>query len=95
MFISSLLYIILGIKVNIIFIIIKLTYYISNPSNIHFITLKRVYKYLKGIKDYKITYYKDNNHFINEYYNVDYTRDIIIAKLTNGYLILLICDIIN
>ena len=92
MLISSLLYIILNIKVNITFTIIKLTRYLNN---IHFITLKRVYKYLKGIKDYGMTYYKDNNHFINEYYNVDYTRDIIIAKLTNGYLILLICDIIN
>ena len=95
MFISSLLYIILGTRIDIAFAIIKLIHYMSNPNNIHFITLKRVYKYLKGIKDYGMTYYKDNNHFISEYYDADYTRDIIIAKSINGYLILLISDIIN
>ena len=90
MLISSLLYIIPGIKVDITFTIIKLTRYTSNPSNIHFTALKRVYKYLKGIKDYGITYYKDNNHFISGHYDADYTGDIITAKSINGYLILLV-----
>jgi len=79
----------LGIKVDITFVVIKLAHYVSNLSNIHFIALKRVYKYLKGIKDYGITYYKDNNHFISGYCDTDYARDIIIAKSTSGYLILL------
>ncbi|PMD12219.1 hypothetical protein NA56DRAFT_545233, partial [Hyaloscypha hepaticicola] len=61
----SLLYILFNIKVNIVFAISKLTRYILNLNNIHFITLKRVYKYLKDIKDYGIIYYKNNNHFIS------------------------------
>ena len=95
MLISSLLYIIPGIKVDITFTIIKLTRYTSNPSNIHFITIKLVYKYLKDIKDYRITYYKDNNHFISGYYDADYARDIITTKSTSEYLILLVGGIIN
>ena len=89
MLIGSLLYIMLGTRVDIAFAVIKLARYASNPSNIHFTALKRVYKYLKGTKDCGITYYKDNNHFISGYCDADYAGDIITAKSTSGYLILL------
>jgi hypothetical protein len=61
MLIGSLLYIMLSIKVDIAFTVIKLTYYTSNLSNIYFIAVKRVFKYLKETKDYGITYYKNAN----------------------------------
>jgi hypothetical protein len=61
MLIKSLLYIILSIRVDITFIIIKLTYYTFNLNNIYFIAIKRIFKYLKGIKNYKITYYKNTS----------------------------------
>jgi hypothetical protein len=87
MLIGSLLYIMLSTRVDIAFAVIKLARYASNPSNIHFTTIKRIYKYLKGTKDYSITYYKNNSHFISGYYNADYAGDIISAKLTSRYLI--------
>jgi hypothetical protein len=61
MLIGSLLYIILSIRVDIIFTVIKLTRYTFNLSNIYFIAVKRVFKYLKGTKDYEITYYKNTS----------------------------------
>ena len=67
----------------------------SNLNNTYFIVVKRVYKYLKGIKDYGITYYKNKNHFINKYYDINYIGDIKITKLTSSYLILYAGDIIN
>jgi hypothetical protein len=67
----------------------------SNLNNIYFIIVKRVYKYLKNIKDYNIIYYKNKNYFINRYYNVDYTSDIKIIKSINDYLILYAGSIIN
>jgi len=67
----------------------------SNLNNTYFIVVKRVYKYLKGIKDYGITYYKNKNHFINRYYNVDYISNIKTIKSINNYLILYARDIIN
>jgi hypothetical protein len=95
MLISSLLYIIFNIKVNIIYIIIKLTCYTFNFNNIYFITVKRIYKYLKSIKDYNIIYYKNKNYFINKYYNTDYISNIKTIKLINNYLILYIKSIIS
>ena len=61
MLIESLLYIILSTRVDIVFTIIKLAYYIFNLSNIYFIAIKRVFKYLKGTKDYRITYYRNTS----------------------------------
>ena len=75
--------------------IIKLARYIFNLNNIYFTIVKRVYKYLKNIKDYSIIYYKNKNYFINKYYNTDYINDIKIIKSISNYLILYIGNIIN
>ena len=95
MLIGSLLYIMLGTRVDIAFAVIKLARYASNPNKTHFTALKRVFKYLKGTKDYGITYYKNNNHFISGYCDADYAGDIASAKSTTGYLILLAGGIIS
>jgi hypothetical protein len=68
---------------------------VSNPNNTYFIVIKRIYKYLKNIKDYGIIYYKNKNYFISEYYNTNYASNIKTIKLTNNYLILYVGDIIN
>jgi hypothetical protein len=88
--ISSLLYIMLGTRVDIAFAVIKLARFTSNPNKIHFTVVKRVYKYLKGTINCGINYYKDsNNHYISSYYDTDYVGDIISTKSTTGYIILL------
>ena len=66
-----------------------------NPNNTHFIIIKRIYKYLKNIKDYDIIYYKNKNYFISGYYNADYVNDIKTIKSTSDYLILYARDIIS
>jgi hypothetical protein len=93
--IGSLLYIILNTRVNIIYIVIKLACYMSNPNNIYFTAVKKIYKYLKNTKDYDIIYYKNKNYFISGYYNVDYAGNIKITKLTSDYLILYAGGIIS
>jgi hypothetical protein len=85
----------LGTRVDIVFAIIKLARFVSNPSNIHFTIIKRVYKYLKDTKDYGITYYKDNSRYILGYCNIDYAGNILFTKLTSGYIILLASSIIS
>ena len=94
MLIGSLLYIMLSIRVDIAFAIIKLARYTSNLSNIYFIAVKRVFKYLKGTKDYGITYYKNTSRFISGYCDTDYTSDLS-AKSTTGYIILLAGGILS
>ena len=84
-----------GTKVDIAFAVIKLARYTSNLSNIYFIAVKRVFKYLKGTKDYGITYYKNVSRFISGYCDADYTSDLLSAKSTTGYIILLARGIIS
>jgi hypothetical protein len=95
MLIGSLLYIMLGTRVDIAYAVIKLARYASNPNNTHFTAVKRVYKYLKGTKDYGITYYKNKNHFISGYCDADYAGDIKTTKSTSDYLILYAGGIIS
>jgi hypothetical protein len=95
MLISSLLYIMLNIRVNIAYKVIKLACYASNLNNTYFIAIKKVYKYLKGIKDYSITYYKNKNYFISRYCDANYASDIKTAKSTSSYLILYARSIIS
>ena len=95
MLIGSLLYIILSTQVDIVFAIIKLAHYIFNPSNIYFIAVKRVFKYLKGTKDYRITYYKNTSQFISNYCNIDYTSNLLSIKSTIGFILLLAKGIIS
>jgi hypothetical protein len=95
MLIGSLLYIMLGTRVDIAYAVIKLARFASNPNNIHFTAVKRVYKYLKGTKDYGITYYKDSNQYISGYCDADYAGDLLSAKSTSGYIILLAGGIIS
>jgi len=85
----------LDTRINIVYIVIKLTCYMSNPNNTYFTAVKKIYKYLKNTKDYGITYYKNKNHFISEYYNVDYAGNIKTTKSTSNYLILYAGGIIN
>ena len=84
-----------NIRVDIVYIVIKLARYAFNPNNIYFIAVKKVYKYLKSIKDYSIIYYKNKNYFINRYCDADYTSDIKTAKSTSSYLILYTESIIS
>ena len=58
----------LGTRLDIAFAVIKLARFASNLNEIYFTTIKRVFKYLKVIKDYRITYYKHlKNKFILRY----------------------------
>jgi hypothetical protein len=52
----------LSTKVDIAFIVIKLTKFAFNLNNIYFTTIKRIYKYFKSTKNYRITYYKNNKN---------------------------------
>ena len=85
----------LGTRIDIVYTVIKLARYASNPNNTYFIVVKQVYKYLKGTKDYGIIYYKNKNYFISGYCNADYAGDIKTTKLTSDYLILYAGDIIS
>ena len=88
--IGSLLYLMLGTRLDIAFAVIKLARYASNPSEIHIIALKRILRYLKGSIYYNITYYNNINNneykYISGYTDADYAGDLNTAKSTTGFI---------
>jgi hypothetical protein len=77
------------IRPNIVYPVIKLARFASNLFKIHFKAIYRVFVYLKGIINFGIIYYKNNNKFITRYCDFDYAGDNIIAKLISGFIFLL------
>ena len=68
--IGFLLYITLRTKPDIVFSVIKLVRFTTNPSNYYITLAKRVLRYLKAIKDYRIIYTNNFINYINSYYNI-------------------------
>ena len=87
--IGSLLYITLGTRIDILYAVIKLSRYASNPSEQHFTSIKRVFRYLKATINYGITYYRDSNKYISGYCDADYAGDLVSGKSTSRYIFLL------
>ena len=86
--IGSLLYLMLATRVDIAYIVIKLSRYAINPSEIHIIAIKRILRYLKATINYGITYIINNtlSNYLIGYSDADYTGDINTAKSTSGYI---------
>ena len=78
----------MAIKVDIIYIVIKLSRYAINLSKIYIIAIKRILKYLKATINYKITYIINNilNNYLIGYLNANYIKDINTAKSTSSYI---------
>ena len=87
-FIGSLLFLILGTRPDIAYIIIKLSRFTANPSHTHTTIAKRVLRYLKGTKDQGATYTKSGSSYISGYYDTDYAGDTT-AKSALGWIFFL------
>lgn len=84
--IGSLLYLVLGTRIDITYIVIKLSRFSSNPSKEHFTAIKRVLRYLSGTKEYSLTYKRSGSSYISSYCDSDYAGDTSTAKSTLGYI---------
>jgi len=82
------LFLILVIKLDLVYFIIKLVRYISNFSFIYINIIKKIFKYLKDFinLDIYIKWNINNSYYINGYCNTDYTGDLAIYKSTSGYI---------
>jgi len=91
--ISCLLYITLGTRPDIAYLVIKLARFASNPAPEHVTAAKRVLQYLKATIDYKINYTATSNttsnNYISGYCDSDYAGDLIKAKSTIGFIFFL------
>ena len=73
------------------FSVLTLSRFSSNPTTEHLSTVKRVYKYLKDTKDYKLVYLGGSqDHLKLEMYtDADWVGDKEIRRLTSSYVALL------
>ena len=78
----------LGTRPDIAYIIIKLSRFTANPSHTHTTIAKRVLRYLKGTKDQGVTYTKSGSSYISGYCDADYAGDTM-AKSTLGWIFFL------
>jgi len=62
--IGSLLFLVLTIRADIYFVVIKLARFASNFNNIYFLTIKQIFRYLKNIAYLGIVYSKGNLNYI-------------------------------
>ena len=75
-------------KPNLAFNIIKLTRFTTNFNNKYIKIIILIFNYLKKTKNKDLNYYKsnkNNNSFINNYCNTNYTKNITNYKLINNY----------
>jgi hypothetical protein len=85
--IGSLLFLALAVRADICFAVIKLARFASNPSETHFLAIKRIFRYLKGTAYLGIVYSKGDPSYIQGYADADYAGDQLEAKSTTGYLL--------
>ncbi|KAF2324251.1 hypothetical protein GH714_011145 [Hevea brasiliensis] len=63
--------------------------FMNSPSNSHFMTAKRVLKYLKGTSNYGVLYLKNENAKLEGYVDSDWAGNAEEMKSTSGYLFFL------
>ena len=87
--IGSLMYAQVCTRPDITYIVGMLGRYLSNPGKDHWITAKRVMRYLQRTKDYMLTYRKSNQLEIIGYFDSDFVGCRDRMKSTSGYIYLL------
>jgi hypothetical protein len=86
--IGSLLYIILGTRPDLAYLVIKLSRYALNLSKEHITASKRILRYLNYTKSYGLNYNNSTSisKYISGYCDADYAGDNSSAKSTSGYI---------
>jgi transposase InsO family protein len=82
--VGSLMYAMLGTRPDICYAVGALSRFSSNPGATHWKAVKRVFKYLKGTKDFAIEYKADEDD-LKGYSDADWAGDIDDRRSTTGY----------
>ena len=90
--IGSLMYLAISTRPDIAFSVNKLAQFTSNPKTMHWTAVKRIFRYLKGTRDFALTYGGDdpeiNNEDLNIYCDADWASSHD-RKSTSGFVIIL------
>ncbi len=84
--IGSLLYAALGTRPDILFAVISLGRYASNPNEKHISAVKRVFRYLRNSADFGIKFSADSNsEYLTGYADSSYASEKSTCKSISGY----------
>jgi len=87
--IGSLLYLSQGTRPDISFIVNKLSSFNNKPEIQHWLAVKRVLRYIKGTKDYKLTFNQNKEETrVFGYSDSDWASDINSRRSCSGYIFL-------
>ncbi|XP_042511708.1 secreted RxLR effector protein 161-like [Macadamia integrifolia] len=87
--IGSLMYAMIYTHSDISFAVGMLVIYVSNPGMDHWVAAKKVMRYLKGTREYMLTYKASDRLEVIGYSDSDYVRCLDSRKSTSGYIFLL------
>ncbi|XP_043702992.1 secreted RxLR effector protein 161-like [Telopea speciosissima] len=88
--IGGLMYAQVCTRPDIAYIISVLGRYLSNPGEAHWVAAKKVMRYLKGTKDFMLTYKRSDSLDVVGYTDVDFAGCPEDLKSTSGYVFLMV-----
>ena len=94
--VGSLVYAMIGTRVDIAYAVGVISQYMANPGPQHWIAVKRIFRYLKGTLDHVLQYGGSSLSLqVVGYCNADYVGDIDTRRSTTGYAFLLVGGVIS
>ena len=81
-------------QLNLIYLILILSYYLDNSDKEHLALLKTVFKYISETLDVKLTFTNNAADNLIKYTNTDFTEAIDDCKLTSDYMFILVKEYI-
>jgi len=84
--IGSLMYLVIGTRPDLSFTVSALSQFSSKPTKAHMGALKQVLRYLKGMRDLKLTYTCNPDIALAGYSDADFAGDRVTRKSTTGYI---------
>jgi len=87
--IGSLIYLVTGSRPDIAFAVSRLSKYLENPLQSHWVAVKRVFRYLAGTRTHAIHYDGSRGIEVEGYSDSDYAGCIETRKSTSGYIFLI------
>jgi len=87
--VGSLMYLIIGSRLDIGFAVVKLAQQIANPFNDHYQVRLYLYRYLLATRRYQLVYNRSSNKSLVAYSDSDWSQDHEHCKSTTGYFTIL------
>jgi len=84
--VGALMYLMVASRPDIAYAVGMVSRFMENPGKLHWIAVKRIFKYLKGTTDFGLRYSHGSTLNLEAYCDADWAGDVNDRKSTSGYL---------